>query len=320
MPANLNRLLNRFPARHLVHCFAYGSGVFRQAGRTAADPPAMVDLMFVVDDPAGFHRENLAANSGHYSAVRRLGAAAVSRLQTTGFGAGVYFNTNVTVDRVTFKYGVIDAEDFGRDLRTWRTLYVAGRLHKPVVTLLDGGAGVAGLIERNLRSAVHAALLQLPAAFPETDLYAAIAGLSYRGDFRMIVGEDRNKVANIVRPQVAEFRSLYAPVLDAMADRVTVRGSSVAQDTGAECKLYHLRRLPRCLKDALIGRRSDEDGALRRLSERDDVDRSVRNGIYRIVFYPSLTQSVKGILTAGLLKSVVYSYNKLNKMVKSLLV
>lgn len=311
MLTNLNRVLTGFPSGYFVYCFAYGSGVFRQAGRT--DRP-MVDLIFVVNDTNGFHRDNLAANPDHYSSVRRLGPSVVSGIQTS-FGAHVYFNTDVAVGDLAFKYGVIDAEDFRRDLRSWNTLYIAGRLQKPVLTLRD--EGLSGLVRRNLESAVHAALLQLPERFAEEDLYATIAGLSYRGDFRMIIGEDKNKVANIVRPQMDEFRSLYAPVFDLMGDRLSVN-PSMEQDASVDGKLYHLQRLPENLKNILLENKSSDNGSLRALAERSDVDRIVRNGICRIVFFSSLTQSIKGIPTAGLSKSIVYSYNKLYKMVKSM--
>lgn len=321
---DLQRILDLFrPARHTVaYCFAYGSGVFRQSGR-AERPAAMVDLMFVVRDSVGFHRANLAANPGHYSALRRLGPAAVARVQRSRFGARVYFNTRVADGGggPLFKYGVIDADDFRRDLRTWSDLYVAGRLHKPVRTLADAD-GLAGgpAVARNLESAVHASLLQLPGAFAERDLYAAIAGLSYGGDFRMVVGEDRNKVANIVRPQVERFRALYRPALESMADRVRFRGGAVEQDATADGRLYHLRRLPAALKTAVLGSAAaGVDGdPLRSVAGRADVATVVRDAVRRIVFRSSLAQSVKGIPTAGLLKSVLYSCDKLSKMVKSM--
>lgn len=318
MLTDLKRLLAGFPSKHFVYCFAYGSGVFQQAGRTDR---AMVDLIFVVNDTQCFHRDNLTANPDHYSSIRHLGSNVISDIQTS-FGANVYFNTNVTVGDLTFKYGVIDESDFRQDLQSWYTLYIAGRLHKPVLTLHD--TGLSNLVEHNLESAVHAALLQLPEKFSERDLYTAIAGLSYRGDFRMIIGEDKNKVANIVQPQIEKFRSLYTPVFKSMSDRLCVASSFVEQDKSLENKLYHLQRLPPNLKNILLGscknKMSCEDDSdrLQNLANQDNIDKIVRSGIYRIVFYSSLMQSIKGIPTAGLLKSIIYSYNKLNKMVKSM--
>lgn len=315
MLTDLKIILDRFPTKYFVYCFAYGSGVFQQAGRTDR---AMVDLIFVVNHTRNFHRDNLTANPDHYSALRWLGASAVSSIQTS-FGANVYFNTLVTVGDLTFKYGVIDVKDFCQDLRSWCTLYIAGRLHKPVLTLHDNG--LSSLVMCNLKSAVHAALLQLPDKFSEQDLYTTIAGLSYRGDFRMIVGEDKNKVANIVRPQIEQFRLLYTPVFKSMSDRLFIN-SSVEQDKSVGSKIYHLQMLPENVKNIILGSHKDKCNGgnivLQRLAKQDDVGQIVGNSICRIVFLSSLLQSIKGIPTAGLLKSVVYSYNKLNKMVKSM--
>lgn len=315
MLADLNRILTKFPTQHFVYCFAYGSGVFQQAGRTDR---AMVDLIFVVTNTYNFHQDNLKANPEHYSSIRYLGASTISSIQTS-FGANVYFNTLVTVGDLIFKYGVIDIKDFRQDLQSWYTLYIAGRLHKPVLTLRD--EGLSDLITHNLESAVHAALLQLPEKFSENDLYTAIAGLSYRGDFRMIIGEDKNKVVNIVQPQIEKFRLLYTPIFKSMSDRLSIN-STVEQDKCLDSKLYHLQRLPQNLKNILLEHNTNkcyDDNKLQELAKRDDVGRIVCSGIYKIVFYSSLLQSIKGIPTAGLKKSIVYSYNKLNKMVKSML-
>ncbi len=42
----------------------------------------------------------------------------------------------------------------------------------------------------------------------------AITGLSYHGDFRMVLGENPHKVANIVLANQHHFGTLYAPVLE----------------------------------------------------------------------------------------------------------
>ena len=61
--------------------------------------------------------------------------------------------------------------------------------------------------------AMRAALLMLPDRFNEEDLFLKIAGLSYRGDFRMVFGENPHKVFNIVYAQMEAFKAKYSPVI-----------------------------------------------------------------------------------------------------------
>jgi translocator assembly and maintenance protein 41 len=77
----------------------------------------------------------------------------------------------------------------------------------------------------NLASAVRTALLLLPEEFTELDLFETIAGLSYRGDFRMQVGENPHKVRNIVGAQLESFRSLYGGLLKSFWKSVYVIGA-----------------------------------------------------------------------------------------------
>lgn len=112
------------------------------------------------------------------------------------------------------KYGVISTKTLRRDLEIWDTLYVSGRLHKPVLGLSCNTA-LRPALGSNIRSALTFALLQLPPTFTELQLYEQIAGISYSGDPRMSVpgAENPEKVKNIVRgPGVLDgFRRLYAP-------------------------------------------------------------------------------------------------------------
>ena len=38
------------------------------------------------------------------------------------------------------------------------------------------------------------------------------------GDFRMIIGEDRNKIRSIVLPNIAHFSELYKPYTDSFLE------------------------------------------------------------------------------------------------------
>lgn len=61
----------------------------------------------------------------------------------------------------------------------------------------------------------QAALLLLPEEFTLERLYTEIVSLSYRGDFRMSFGEDKNKIGKIVAGNRAYMDELYVPLLKA---------------------------------------------------------------------------------------------------------
>lgn len=173
----------------------------------------MIDFIFGVSYSQHWHSLNLQQHRGHYSALGSLGSYAVSRVQDA-FGAGVYFNPYITVNGVLIKYGVVNLDTLCKDLSEWNTLYIAGRLQKPVKILRDN-ASVRLANQVNLISAVRTALLLLGPEFTEHDLYSTIAGISYMGDPRMSVGgDDPRKINNIVSNQLPNFRRLYAPLID----------------------------------------------------------------------------------------------------------
>ena len=74
----------------------------------------------------------------------------------------------------TVKYGVLGVPRLLRDLREWDALYVAGRMQKPVATLV-ADARVAEAGERNLRAALACALLLLPVRASSADTFYAVA-------------------------------------------------------------------------------------------------------------------------------------------------
>ncbi|KAK8810225.1 hypothetical protein WA538_000664 [Blastocystis sp. DL] len=174
----------------------------------------MLDVIIGVKDPEAWHKENLRKNPKHYSSVRYLGVHSIVKVEECGLGH-VYYNRHEMGSKVfrrPVKYGVISLSSLNRDLRTWDSLYVAGRLQKPV-RLLKADEATIALMNRNLQSAVLAVLPLLPFTFTDRQLFLAITGLSYSGDIRTWFAENPHKVENIVAGNYDFFRQLYKPII-----------------------------------------------------------------------------------------------------------
>jgi len=318
-----HEVLEAFPKnRSLV--FAYGSGVFQQSGQQTKDN--MTDFIFCVEDSEEWHKENLARHPSHYASLARfLGPQRITAIQRF-YGAKLYFNTLVPWGEGKIKYGVIDRKDLLLDLMDWQTLYTAGRLHKPV-NILDKHEEDKELDEAlrsNLNSALHAALLLLPGRFSEEQLYLTLAGLSYTGDFRMVVGEDKNKVANIVRPQIERFRQLYKSRVADSKEFLQINSGQCEQDCGHRAKLHHLELLPLAVAESLViewcnkhGKTRDLETVCYSLAGDPDCDHKVIKAVANLVASTDKSQAAKGVLTAGPRKAVKYAGAKLKKMMKS---
>ncbi|XDB63041.1 hypothetical protein AB1E18_016381 [Capra hircus] len=135
------------------------------------------------------------------------------------YGSGVYRQAGPSSDQKLIKYGVISTSVLIKDLLNWNNLDIAGSLLLNVllfqvkIVAMNEDVALRSALDQNLKSAVTAAFLMLPESFSEEDLFIEIAGLSYSGDFRMVVGEDKAKVLNIVKPNMAHFRELYGSIL-----------------------------------------------------------------------------------------------------------
>lgn len=277
---SLRGILKQFPP--ITYAFAYGSGVFPQSSATASrvthsphpNPPEailkwqkgggkMIDFVFTTRFSQHFHSLNLREHRDHYSFLGRLGSGVVSHVQDR-YGAGVYFNPYITVNGTLVKYAVVNFETLYRDLTTWDTLYLAGRLHKPVKILFEE-PNIRVANQRNLLSAVRCSLLLLPESFTERELYSTITGLSYQGDPRMTYGsENPKKIDNIVTHQIRNFRLLYHDLIMSLpnisyADEKAVSTSDWMDNTALDLKLNQdmdverranmVRRLPKSFRE-----------------------------------------------------------------------
>jgi translocator assembly and maintenance protein 41 len=359
------------------HAFGYGSGVFAQPQASASDDahadavrrasgdaasastrgtPTMVDYVFAVRSPLEWHAENMRRNPSHYAPhLRALGPAAVVAIADR-VGVGVHFNTLVpwrgAADAGStlgpghathYKYGVVRLDTLCDDLKEWRSLFLAGRMQKPVAALdpddddardKNARAAVAAASTANLRAALAAALLTLPETFSAEALRVALVGLSYRGDVRTWLGaEDRHKVARIAAGSAAAMDALYAPVAaEARAASVGLtrvegkgtRGSGGAwgQDKSQAATRFLCRWLPR----SALGARGERTGpgpgpddaqAAARAASRRDLGPALLHHVDATVRRSSLRQIAASALATSPGKAAAYAAAKFAKSAAS---
>lgn len=198
---------------------------------------------------------------------------------------------------------MIETLDLVEDLRKWTNLYVAGRLHKPIRVIRgpDPKSSKCELLkdamEANYRRALCVALMLLPKTFTEEQLYETIAGLSYFGDFRMIVGEDRNKIADIVSSQLHAFRCMYLPRLVQM-----MREYQWDVKVDPERRSFTIRehlKPPFCigLPDTIleyIENAKSETWSLSDMFTHPEAQKLTQGALTSIVRYSSVSQGIKG--------------------------
>jgi translocator assembly and maintenance protein 41 len=310
--AELQQLVGAFPP--VRYAFGYGSGVVPQSN-VATDNSVlqerMKDLILVVDDEAAWHKANLAMNRDHYSALRIFGSKFLAFVQN--LAAGVYFNTHVQVRSQKVKYGVISTHRLLKDLREWDSFYISGRMQKPVVVVRDDEE-VAAANEENLCNALRLALLSLPHKFERHRLWLTLTSLSYTGDFRMRFGENKNKIQNIVtESNMRAFERLYANSLHRLSTQLTYLQDqqTFQQDMSGESQARLVGALPVSIRGGVSARipATSWPGV-----PRQQLATAAFASLEAIVRRSSRRQTLKGVLTAGMSKSMLYAAQKLAKM------
>jgi len=315
----------------------------------------MIDFIFIVDDPEQWHRQNMStANYYHYSMWLRLfGSPFVSYIQS--LGPGVLYNPFISVQghQMMIKYGVITTSQLVDDLVYWRSLYVAGRLQKPVLFLndsvhdrneplcapsdppmdtvlsdthslsqsetLSSSIDLEGAMLLNLDYAVRVSLIMLTATdrlqFTMKELFMSITSLSYCGDNRHSFSmEATDKFEKIVNGSYAAFVELYGDVVQQYIQ--PLGGEDGAQNE----PLYALRDgvdielLAQRLPANLVSEMMATDGEImEHLDDRERVEKCVYSALCNIVGSSSWVQTIKGIFSAGFVNSFWYGIRKLSK-------
>ncbi|GMK57902.1 hypothetical protein CspeluHIS016_0407360 [Cutaneotrichosporon spelunceum] len=331
---------------------AYGSGVVKQANKTG--PPPLTDFIITTPSTRAFHAINLKQHPSHYPLYARLIGPSALAWMTDKLGAGVWYVTMVKFGDLEVKYGILSTATLTRDLEQWETLYVAGRLHKPVLTL-ECNDSLSDSLAANNRAALSIALLNLPEQFTELELWEQVAGISYSGDPRMSVpgaenpekarsesstpkdgassaSKEREKEeqkqglewrgdghGTLAQPGSSDHAGALLATLPlrlrqrlATHFRPTAVGGLVSREVAAERREIRERRA--AAKATKTSRALYDDVEFwRRVAKQDGFVEVVNNEVRIIIKRPALTQSVKGLVTAGFSKSVVYSLAKFNK-------
>lgn len=320
-------IVDNLPQAGVSLAIGYGSKIIKQSNSLDGFND-MFDYILAVDNPFEWHHENYLRNPGHYSFLKHLPnkIGLIVDLQEH-YGAQIYYNPYVRISDHVIKYGIIKSDHLIQDLHDWTTLYVSGRLHKPVrfiVNTSDRNKSLSSGLSFNRQSAIRAAMLQLPETFKPFDLYQKITSLSYKGDVRMFFGESKNKVRNIIDHQSDIFDQLYLPRMRRLDSVFYNEAKGVfIQDMSPSNVMKNLETLPRTVRNQICKIHSDTAKSiesniiLTSVARSINVDQIVSRAIATIVKRSSLSQSLKGILSAGIVKSVRYSQRKLLKSLNS---
>ncbi|ODV80225.1 Mmp37-domain-containing protein [Suhomyces tanzawaensis NRRL Y-17324] len=315
----LTEVVNSFKAPIKV-AIGYGSGVFPQDGYE--DPKKdgkrsderQIDFINIVEDNDSFHRINLQQHTDHYSVKSPY---LIKLIQGS---TGIYFNPFVRMRQQLIKYGIISTNASLLDLSEWSSLYFAGRLHKPVNFVKDEEPMVKFLNQYNLKNAVTLSILLIESPqFTERQLYEQITKISYLGDFRMYIGgENPNKVRNIVNKQFLQFMRLYEPILQYFihkncliivdSDEMNNNMKTFRKNLTINNKIKLISTLPLQFRSKLY--QMYHEKSIKEIVKDKNLSKNLMKIVSRTIQISSVKQTIRGIFSSGIIKSIKYAFAK----------
>ncbi|HAB66768.1 MAG TPA: hypothetical protein DCE23_05320 [Firmicutes bacterium] len=282
-----------------IGTFGYGSAVFKQANVNGNCESPAIDIIFVVEDLKIWHQKNMYINPSDYSLIGRLHLNYSSNTRLKGRNRITYLS-NIKEANRTFKYGVIEVEDFIRSLETWENIFVAGRFQKPILKV-----STTEEIDKAINYNRHCALLIASILSAEKttiySLYNILCGLSYYGDARMSFAENPHKVKNIVEGNFKELLKIYN-----LQENFLIIDSNGNITINHQILLQHITDLP----VSLLAYLSEQNIDFR------DID-DLRIGIYSFLHernkQESIAQITEGIKSNGIINSIPYIASKIKK-------
>ena len=279
--------------------YGYGSGVFKQSGYTDKDKPQL-DLILVVDNLKDWHLKNIKLNPKDYSFTGKVFFKNASESKLKG-KTGITYLSNIEEGNLVFKYGTIELKDLEKYLTTWESFYLPGRFQKAVYPIKEN-KDLTKKIELNRQNALFTALLTLPEDKKNLiDIYVQICGLSYLGDTRMKFAENPRKVLNIVEGSLDAFKEIYKTENEYFEinknDEVVIEYDKLLND---------IDKLPSSLLEYLGNDNKNKE----------EVCEKILSYFTKLNKEESTKQTIKGIYTNGIVRSVKYASKKVLKKIK----
>jgi len=282
----------------VVAAYGYGSGIFKQSGYTKKDRPQL-DLIIVVDNLKEWHKENIKLNPKDYSLIGKLffKYASISKLKGN---TGITYLSNIIENNLVFKYGTIELKDLEKYLTTWESFYLPGRFQKTIYPIIENKE-LANLIELNRKQVLYTALLTLPSDKDKLiDVYTQLCGLSYLGDTRMKFAENPRKVLNIVEGSFDLFKEIYGIKNEYFKtdknDIIKINQNKLLKD---------IDTLPSSLKEYI---NNEKDPGI--------IKNKILEYFTNLNKEESSKQTIKGIYTNGITRSIKYATQKVLKKLK----
>lgn len=300
---NIEKIKNFIKTRpKVVAIYGYGSGVFKQTGYTDKDKP-QIDMIFVVDDLKKWHKENMKLNPKDYSFTSKL-YFKLSSVQKIKGNTGIVYLSNIVEDDNVYKYGTIEEKDLLAYLDTWESFYLPGRFQKRLLPIIETKE-IIKMNEKNRKNILFIALLTLPSGnYKLIDIYTQICGLSYLGDTRMKFAENPRKVLNIVEADYDSFKDIYGTGNQYFKvnknDEVTINYDKLMKD---------INKLPKCLLEYLSSNIQNHDIEYIREKILTYFTEHNKN--------ESMKQTLKGLYSNGIVRSINYVSKKVLKKIKS---
>ena len=285
----------------VVAAYGYGSGVFKQAGYSK-DDKTQLDLILVVDDVKKWHLENIKLNPNDYSFIGRMYFKLSSKEELIG-KTGVTYLSNILYKGNEFKYGIVDINFLKEALHTWNSFYLTGRFQKTVLEIKSTDE-IRKLILENRRSAIIVALLMTDDEVTMKNLLVELCNLSYAGDTRMKVAENPRKVLNIVEGSYQEYLKIYKSIIEHFA---SINDDNILVNHDLVLESYE--SIPVCLKEYLESNRVD-------IHNPELVKEFIMAYLGELNKNESMYQTLKGLKTNGVVRSVKYALAKVKKRFK----